>query len=84
MKGVLFHQDNASAHKSVVAMAVVRDCGFEQVDHPPYSPDLAPSIFCSQNEKNKHLAGKQYRTNDAGHNVSAVEDFSRIRMRAYM
>ena len=27
MKGVLFHQDNAQAHKSVVAMAPVRDCG---------------------------------------------------------
>ena len=40
MKGVLFRQDNAPAHKSVVAVAVVRDCGFERVDHPPYSPDL--------------------------------------------
>ena len=35
MKGVLFYQDNAHAHKSVVAMAAVRDCGFELVDHPP-------------------------------------------------
>ena len=24
------------------ALAAVRDCGFELVDHPPYSPDLAP------------------------------------------
>ena len=31
---VLFHQDSAPAHKSVVAMAVVRNCGFELVDHP--------------------------------------------------
>ena len=47
MKGVLFHQDNAPAHKSVVAMAALCDCGFELVDHPPYSPDLAPSNhFC--------------------------------------
>ena len=34
-KGVLFHQDNAPAHKSVVAMAAVLDCGSELVDHPP-------------------------------------------------
>ena len=34
MKGVLFHQDNAHAHKSVAAMAAVHDCGFELVDHP--------------------------------------------------
>ena len=41
MKWVLFHQDNAPAHKSVVAMAAVHDSGFELVDQPPYSPDLA-------------------------------------------
>ena len=56
MKGVLFHQDNAPAHKSVVAMAAVRDCGFELVDHPPYSPDLAPSdYFLFPNMKKPHL-----------------------------
>ena len=41
-KGVLLHQDNAPAHKSLVAMSAVHDCGFELIDHPPYSPDLAP------------------------------------------
>ena len=52
-KGVLFHQDNAPAHKSVVAMAAVRDCGFELVDRPLYSPDLAPSsYFLFPNMKN--------------------------------
>ena len=33
--GVLFHQDNASSHKPVVAIAAVRDCGFELVDLSP-------------------------------------------------
>ena len=46
-KGLLFYQDNTPAHKYVVAMAAVRDCGFEKVEHPPYSPDLASSIFRS-------------------------------------
>ena len=66
MKGVqLFHQDNAPAHKSVVAMADVRDCGYELVDHPPYSPDLVPShCFLFPNMKKPHLAGKRYRTDD--------------------
>ena len=31
-KGVLFHQDNAPAHKSVVAMSTEHDCGFELID----------------------------------------------------
>ena len=43
MKGVLFHQDNAPAHKSVVVVAAVREGGFELVDHPLYYPNLAPS-----------------------------------------
>ena len=45
MKGILFHQDNAPAHESVVAMAAVHECSFELVDHYPYSPDLAPSYY---------------------------------------
>ena len=42
-KGVLFLQDNAPTHKSHVAMLKIRDLGFELLEHPPYSPDLAPS-----------------------------------------
>ena len=70
---VLFHQDNAPAHKSVVAMAAVHYCGFELADHPPYSSDLAPSDYFLFPNIKKHLAGKQYRTNDEV--ISAVEDF---------
>ena len=44
-KGVLFHQDNAPVHKSVIAMAAIHDCGFKLIEHPPYSPDLVPSDF---------------------------------------
>ena len=64
MKGFLFHQDNAPAHKSVVAMAAVHDCGFELVDHPPYSPDLVPSDYFLFPSTKKHFSGKQYRTDE--------------------
>ena len=45
------------AHKSVVAMAAERDCGYKLVDHPQYSPDLAPSDYflVPQHEKNTWL-----------------------------
>jgi len=43
--GVLLHQDNAPAHTSAVAMAAIRECGFELLSQPPYSPDLAPSDY---------------------------------------
>ena len=52
-KSVLLHQENALAHKSLVAMSAVHDRGFELIDHPPYSPDLAPSdYFLFPNLKN--------------------------------
>uniref|UniRef100_A0A3Q0SYF5 Tc1-like transposase DDE domain-containing protein n=1 Tax=Amphilophus citrinellus TaxID=61819 RepID=A0A3Q0SYF5_AMPCI len=72
-KEVLFHQDNAPAHKSVAVMAAVHDCGFELVDHPPYSPDLAPCDYFLFTNMKKGLAGKQYRTDDEV--ISAVEHF---------
>ena len=43
--GVIFLQDNAPVHTSRVAQATLRDCGFQLVPHPPYSPDLAASDF---------------------------------------
>ena len=54
-------------------MAAVRDCGFELVDHSPNSPTLAPSDHFLFPNMKKHLAGKQYWTNDEV--ISAVEDF---------
>ena len=42
INGVLFHHNNAPAHKSAVAMATTRDCSFEFTDHPLYSTGLAP------------------------------------------
>ena len=39
---LVFDQDNAPAHTSAVAMASIHQCGFETLDQPPNSPDLAP------------------------------------------
>ena len=70
----MFQQDNAPAHKSVVAMADVRDCGFELIDHPaPYSPDLTPSDYFLFLNMKTHSVEKQYPTDDEV--ISAVADF---------
>jgi histone-lysine N-methyltransferase SETMAR len=42
---IIFHQDNAFVHKSVLAMGKLRDLHYELLEHPPYSPDLASSDF---------------------------------------
>ena len=72
-KGVLLYQDSTPALKSLVAMSVVHDCGFELIDHPPYSPDLAPSDYFLFPNLKKHLAGKWYESDDDV--IFAVEDF---------
>lgn len=42
---VVFLDDNAKLHRSRLTNAKVTDLGWDRLDHPPYSPDLAPSDF---------------------------------------
>ena len=44
-RGILVHQDSASVHTSQAAMDAMKECGYELVPHPPYSPDLAPREY---------------------------------------
>jgi len=44
-KGVLFLHDNAPAHRTLVTQKKLVYLGFQCLDHPPYSPDLAPSDY---------------------------------------
>ena len=52
--------DNASSHTSRVARAAVMECGFEELFHPPYSPDLAPSDYYLFRNLKNHLKGTQF------------------------
>jgi len=45
IKGVLFLHDNAPAHRALANQKKVVDLGFQFLDHPPYSTDLAPSDY---------------------------------------
>jgi len=44
-KGVLFLQDNAPAHWALATQKKLAYLGFQRLDYPPYSPDLAPSDY---------------------------------------
>lgn len=59
-KGVILHQDNAPSHKSCVAMAAIHEAGFNLLDHPPYSPDLAPSDYRLFPKLKEYLRGKKF------------------------
>jgi histone-lysine N-methyltransferase SETMAR len=40
---VLFLHDNAPIHRALATQKKMAYLGFQCLDHPPYSPDLAPS-----------------------------------------
>ena len=44
-KGVLFLYDNAPAHRTLAAQKKLGYLGFQCLDYPPYSLDLAPSDY---------------------------------------
>jgi histone-lysine N-methyltransferase SETMAR len=41
----LFLHDNAPAHLALATKKKLACLGFQCLDHPPYSPDLAPSVY---------------------------------------
>ena len=43
IKVVLFLHDNIPAHRALATQKKLAYLGFQYLDHPPYSPDLAPS-----------------------------------------
>jgi len=58
-KKIIF-QDNTPAHKSVLATGKLRDLHYELLEHPPYSPDLAPSDFYLFPKLKLFLAGQRF------------------------
>ena len=44
-RGILFHHDNAPAHRSRECVSALSQHGFEILPHLPYSPDLSPCDF---------------------------------------
>jgi len=72
-KKIIFHRDNALAHKSVLAMGKLRDLHYELLKHPPCSPYLAPSNFCLFPKLKLFLAGKHFSSNQEV--IAAVEGY---------
>ena len=44
-KGIFLHFDNSPIHKSQQSLEKINEIGFNLLEHPPYSPDIAPSDF---------------------------------------
>jgi len=63
-RGPLLLQGNAPALMSRVEQAVVKDIGFEQLSHPPYSPVLTPSDFYLFRHLKQDLRGTSFFDDD--------------------
>jgi histone-lysine N-methyltransferase SETMAR len=51
---MLLH-DNCRVHKAHQVHEVIDECGFVEMEHPPYSPDLSPSYYYLFPKVKKHL-----------------------------
>jgi len=64
-KGVLLVHDNARPHSANQTTATLRSFKWEVLQHPPYSPDLAPSDFHLFGPLKHHLSGECFPDDDA-------------------
>ena len=62
-KGVLFLQDNAPTHRALATEKKLAFLGFQCLDHPPYSPDLAPSDYHLFPGLKKQMKGRHFLSN---------------------
>ena len=59
-KGVLLFHDNAPAHRALATQKKLAYQGIHCLDHPPYSPDLAPSDYHLFPGLKKRLKGHHF------------------------
>ena len=59
-KRIIFHQDNARPHVSLMTRQNLLQLGWEVLIHPPYSPDIAPSDFHLFRSLQNSLNGKNF------------------------
>jgi len=59
-KGVFFLHDNAPAHRALATQKKLDYLDFQCLDHPPYSPDLAPSDYHLFRGLKKQLKGRHF------------------------
>lgn len=57
---ILLHMDNAPAHTAQYSKTVLQKCNVTALEHPPYSPDLAPCDFALFPRIKKELRGHHF------------------------
>ena len=57
---IIFHQDNARPHVSLMTRQKLLQLGWQVLIHQPYSPDIAPSEFHLFRSLQNSLNGKKF------------------------
>jgi len=69
----VFHMDNAPCHNSSVTKQFLEDNNITRVEHPPYSPDLAPCDFYMFGYIKNHFARTIFKDKE-----DAIEQITRF------
>ena len=63
-RNVIFHMDNARPHVALATKEKLKDFGWEVLQHPPYSLDIAPSDFHLFRSLRNHLDLQRFNSTD--------------------
>jgi histone-lysine N-methyltransferase SETMAR len=63
-KCVLLLRDKAQPHTAAATVTTVQKLKFETTNHPPYSPDLAPSDYHVCGMRKETLRGRRFHSDD--------------------
>lgn len=63
-RGVRLLHDNSPVHTAAISKSTVKECGFIEINHPPYSPDLAPSDYFLFSKLKSDLRGKKFNNDE--------------------
>ena len=70
IQGVVMIHDNTRPHTAAATQNLITTFGWEQFDHPPYNPDLAPSDFHLFLHLKSFLAGRQLHDDEVKETVT--------------
>ena len=62
--GVIFHHDNAPVHTARIVTELLRSYNWETLNHPRYSPDLAPCDFYLFPKMKENLRGQRFESKE--------------------
>jgi histone-lysine N-methyltransferase SETMAR len=63
-RGIMMLHDNVRPHTAAAMQDLIATFGWEQFDHPPYSPDLAPSDFHMFLHLKTFLGGRRFHSDN--------------------